>query len=142
MKQFALFVIFLTLILGCKKDDPETIVTPIVGRWLLSEREQTENGKKTWITIPDSLGGGFTFREDGAVLFGNGYTICCHPKFLSVNGQKVNAPARQKLNMDPICTFANCIYSETWYIEVQGDELILTFEGGSRTKYVRATGGI
>lgn len=141
MKQLALFLILLTSTFACKKDDPETIVKPIVGSWLLSEREQTENGKKTWITVADSLAGGLTFREDGAVMMGE-FTSCCHPKFLSINGQKVKAPANERLNMHPMCAYVNCAYFEIWYIEVQGNELILTFEGGSRTKYVRVTGGI
>lgn len=140
MKQFALFLMLLTITFGCKQYDPEAILKPIVGSWIVSEREQTENGKKTWVTVADSLRGGYTFREDGAVMMGE-FTSCCHPKFFSINGQKVKAPANEKLNMHPMCAYVNCVYSETWYIEVQGDELILSFEGGSRTKYVRVRKG-
>ncbi|MCE7040278.1 hypothetical protein [Dyadobacter sp. CY312] len=140
MKRYFLFLFVTIAALACKKDDPETQINKIAGTWELAAREELAEGKNVWVDVSQTNPEVLVFREDGDLIDVTGLPICCAPRSLSIDGNVVKIAPKQNVLYSAMCMYVNCVYCETWGIETHGDEIIVSYCGMSRTRYIRKDG--
>lgn len=137
MKHFLFYIFVICSVLGCKKDDPETQLAKIEGAWKLVAREDLVEGKSTWVDVRRANSEILVFREDGLPTDEAGYSPCCIPASLSIDGVLSKIIPKSEVSKYEICVRANCAYCETWGISTNGNEITISYCGMYRTKYVR-----
>lgn len=139
MKRYFLFLFVTIAALACKKDDPEAIIAKVSGSWQLVAREDVAGDKNVWVDVPQANQTVLAFREDGDLIDVTGLPVCCGPRSLSIDGNVIKISPKKEV-LDGMCMYVNCAYCETWGIETHGDEIIVSYCGMSRTRYIRKDG--
>ena len=138
MRRLLYAVIFLIILFGCKKDDPEPVaeIKPLAGSWDLKAIEKINNGVATWENVSVLDASYLTFRFDGVLMDSNGKPECCPPDLLVINGSKVHVKPLADMTNER-CILADCNGCAAWNIQINGSELILKTCNPSRLKYIR-----
>lgn len=140
MKRLFYIPLLFILLVNCKKDNvdaqPDEIIKPIVGEWLLTETEQVVNGKKVWQPAKTMNLEYLVFRSDGVMFDKDGYANCCAPQKLSINGNSYTIQPETKVLYEK-CVNVSCVYCEVLNIDYSGDQMILTYCFGARVKYIK-----
>ncbi|MBE9461192.1 hypothetical protein ACFP1I_20400 [Dyadobacter subterraneus] len=140
MKRLFYIPLLFILLFGCKKDkidmQPDEIIEPLVGKWLLTESEQSVNGKKVWQPVNSNDPQYLVFRFDGVMFDKDGFANCCTPKELSINGNSFTIQPKRKVVYGK-CAAVSCAYCAVWGIEYSGNEMILNYCFGVREKYIK-----
>jgi len=142
MKRSLYILIFIISTLGCKNDQdvmdsPQSAMASIGGKWLLTEMEQSVNGKNVWmpaITLQPEF---IVFRYDGVILNGEEKAGCCSPKILNVNKSSFEIKPQEPIQYGTDCAAVLCGPCQVWDISLSGDEMIIAKCQSPRTKYVR-----
>ena len=136
MRRFFLFLFVTTAALACKKDDPEAQLGKIAGTWELVAREELANGEYIWKDVQPASYNMLVIRPDGQVEDINGRPPCCGPNSLSIDGNLVKIPPREKAP-DSWCQTVKCGACETWEIETRENQITVSACGSSRTRYMK-----
>ena len=138
MKRLFYIPLLFILLFGCKKDkidmQPDEIIEPLVGKWLLTESEQSVNGKKVWQPVNSNDPQYLVFRFDGVMFDKDGNAACCAPKELSINGNLFTIQPKTKVIYDN-CVAVLCLYCPVFDIEYVGNQMIISYCGAGRVKY-------
>lgn len=133
------WIFFLVLgIFSCKEKQltPEKI-QPWVGRWKLNAIEPAGDVKK-WEPVASKDGYVFEIRYDGVILDASSLPACCAPKYLVYQGKKFTIEPKEKLAPNPTCALVLCLACDTWYLELENDQLITNLCNlGGRNRYTR-----
>ena len=139
MKAKLLLFFLVTVILwSCdeKRLAPDEI-KPVVGKWVLNAVMQAGDAKP-WEPIARKDATVFEIRYDGVILNANGLPACCVPKYLVYQGKKFTIEPKEKLASNPSCALVLCLACDTWYLELENDQLILNqCNSGGRNRYAR-----
>lgn len=141
MKRLLYFSLFLLTLSNCKDDAdavPQNLSTQsLPGKWLLTETEQTINGKQVWqaanIARPEYI----IFRSDGVILNEKEEANCCSPTVLNINNKKFEIIPQQPVNYTEDCSQIFCGSCPVWDIEMKGNEMIISKCQTPRSRYVR-----
>lgn len=140
MKRLFYIPLLFLFLFNCKKDkvdiQPDEIIKPLVGEWVLTEREQLVNGKKVWRPVLTFNLEYLIFRSDGVMFDINGFASCCGPKELSINGSSFIVEPKTNVGYGH-CANVNCAYCAVLDIDYSGDQMILTYCSGAKFKYFR-----
>ena len=132
------WVFFLVLgVFSCKEKQltPEEI-QPLVGKWRVTAIERAD--KKEWEYVTQSGQHQFEIRYDGVVLDSKGLSTCCGPLYLTINGKKFSIVPKETVPDNPICALINCVYCETWNMDLQDNVLTISYCNGlARVRYVK-----
>ncbi|WP_159470631.1 hypothetical protein [Dyadobacter sp. 3J3] len=139
MKRLFYIPLLLILLLNCKKDkidtQPDEIMKPLVGKWHLTETEETVNGKKMW--VPVTLTTVYvTFRFDGILLDEKEMVGCCATKIYNINNTKFEVIPRAAVPYYD-CSTVYCAACPSYDIEFNGNEMIISRCNSARSKYIR-----
>jgi hypothetical protein len=138
MKRFFLFLFVAMSALACKKDDPDTQLSKIAGKWEMVAREELVEGKYVWKDVQSASPTILVFRPDGLVTDTNGLPQCCGPNSLSIDGNLVKIVPKGNVPYNEMCERVNCAACETLGIETKGNEIVISSCGRIRARYVRA----
>lgn len=137
MKNILLLILFIACF-SCKDKylTPE-IVQPLVGKWRVVAVEPV--GKNEWQYVTQNREYEFEIRYDGVVLWPNGLPACCAPNKLNINGKTFKIEPQSRLPENPQCSLVNCVYCETWYMDLQDDVLTIRYCNGGvgRARYTK-----
>lgn len=142
MKRSLYLFIFIISALGCKNnqdafDSPQNAIASVGGKWLLTETEQSVNGKAVWmpaiILQPEFI----VFRYDGVILNADEKAGCCPPKFLNINKSSFEIKPQESITYVSDCSTVLCGACQVWDISISGDEMIIAKCQTPRSKYVR-----
>lgn len=138
MKHLLTLLFIVAFLTACKKEQtdptPDPQIASIVGKWRYAGSEVEENGKKVWHLEPGSAVNDMSIRYDGVMLDSKGFGRCCVPRSYNLNGTVYQVVPKAEVTVNGIC---DCISCATLQIDQSGDELITTWCGGHRSKYVR-----
>lgn len=141
MKRLIYIPLFLLMALACAdKDDMvrENMDIPNSEvRWILTETEQTVNGKKVWMPAQTMQPGYLIIRNDGVILNGDGKASCCSPKSLLINNSLFEVKPQAAIAYVSDCSTVICAPCPVWEIEMKGNEMIVAQCQNPRNKYVR-----
>lgn len=141
MKRFLYIPLLFILLLNCKKDkidsQPEEIMKPLVGKWYLAETGKSVNGLTVWTPFPGSEAVYLNFRFDGVLLDENGKASCCAPKIFTINNTRFQVIPRAAISYSADCSAVYCSSCPFYEIEVNGNEMFLTYCDSSRARYIR-----
>lgn len=133
-----LFFLAIVILGSCdeKRLAPDEI-KPVVGKWMLNAVKQAGDAKQ-WEPIASKDGYVFEIRYDGVILDANGLPACCVPSYLVYQGKKFTIEPKEKLAPNPSCALVLCLACDTWYLELENDQLILNqCNSGGRNRYAR-----
>jgi len=136
IKKLIFIAVLLAAATGCKKDKADHLakIEGIVGRWKVTEIEDSQNGKMIWQKAHSA--GFISFRTDGTVVDNNENLICCAPDMLTIDGVTIKLPPATGPT-SPSCSSIKCAGCSNWEIEQHGDEIIITMCNSPRIKYAR-----
>jgi hypothetical protein len=130
MKRLLYFSVILLFLSNCKNDSDavsmDFMPQSVPGKWLLTETEQTVNGKQVWqaanVVQPEYI----IFRSDGVILNEKEEASCCSPQILNVNNKQFEIKPQQPVNFTQDCSQIFCGSCPVWDIELKGDEMIIS----------------
>ncbi|GLU51948.1 hypothetical protein [Dyadobacter frigoris] len=142
MKRLLYIPLLLILLLGCKSNEndsatPQSLVTSLSGKWLMTETEVTVNGKKVWQVVNTLTPVYLIFRSDGVMLDGDGKASCCGPNALSINGNFFKIEPQSEVTYSLDCAAVDCLACPVLDIEYSGNQMIITYCIGGRVKYIK-----
>ncbi|GAB2802716.1 hypothetical protein GCM10027275_56220 [Rhabdobacter roseus] len=129
----------LVLLMSCNRLQRVTPaeLKPLVGRWRPVATQQTTNGDTTWNASTASAAADLFVRYDGVLLEGKGLQLCCAPPALRLNGTLIPIEPRDEVPVNPACASIRCLNCPAWSIALSGDEFVVTYCDGGRTRYAR-----
>lgn len=133
-----LLLFLLVFVSSCKEKYLITEdIQPLVGKWRLVAVESV--GKNEWQYVTQNKEYEFEIRYDGVVLWPNGLPACCAPNKLDINGKTFKIVPKSRLPENPQCALVNCVYCETWYMDLQDDLLTIRYCNGGvgRARYTK-----
>ncbi len=142
MKQLAFYFLVMAFLSGCESQEkrPEVDVSALTGTWRhVAYSSQGENGRFTWRDIDEEDQRSLTFRPDGALVDQNGKSLCCMPAAFYLNGRRFDTVFPEEAEAQPNCAAVLCGTCEAFYLEYEGNELVIAgcSPSGSKNKYVK-----
>lgn len=142
MKQLVFYFLPILLLSGCKsrEEKPEADVSALTGSWRhVALYREDENGKLAWQDIDEESQRSLTFRSDGALVDHNGKSLCCMPAVFYLNGKRFDTVFPEEAEAQPNCAYVLCGICEAFYLDYDGDELVISgcSPSGSKNRYVK-----
>jgi hypothetical protein len=141
MKKLLYIPLVLVCFFACKNDkeeiNPESLIGPLVGKWMVKETELIVNGKKVWQPASASLPVYVTIHSDGIILDADGNVDCCGSNELNINGSSFKIDPKSRIPFSGNCIGVSCVICPAQDIDHSGNEMIISYCMGPRVRYVK-----
>lgn len=140
MNRLAAFVLILTSIVACRKDNlvPEEEVAGIVGKWRVVEQQYTIGDSTVKAEVPEENAWIYLFRPDGVLVNENGYMPCCRPQQYFLNGKWFEPKPAIPALLDPFCANVYCAYCPEMSVkQLSTDVIVIEICDGNFQTFVR-----